>query len=123
VQRIQRGRDEVRVFLRYPQEQRQNLATLDQMRLRNAAGVEIPLSRVAELDVGRSFSSISRVDRSRAINIRADADNGAVDVGAIKTELTFWHHYHSVSRADQLLDLGGHENSLRAPLAVSEMAI
>lgn len=87
VQRIQRGRDEVRVFLRYPQEQRQNLATLDQMRVRNAAGLEIPLSSVAELDVGRSFSSIRRVDRSRAINIRADADKGAVDVGAIKAEL------------------------------------
>ncbi len=87
VQRIQRGRDEVRVFVRYPKEERQTLATLETMRVRNAAGTEIPLASVAGMTVGRSFTSIRRVDRNRSINLTADVEKGVVDVGAIKEEL------------------------------------
>jgi multidrug efflux pump subunit AcrB len=87
VQRIQRGRDEVRVFVRYPQKERASLATLETMRVRGADGTEMPLSAVAEMEVGRSFSSIRRVDRNRALNIRADVEKGVVDVGAIKAEM------------------------------------
>lgn len=87
VQRIQRGRDEVRVFVRYPRSDRQTLATLETMRVRSATGTEIPLANVAEMNVAKSFSSIKRVDRSRAINITADVEKGQVDVAAIKEEM------------------------------------
>ena len=87
VQRIQRGRDEVRVFVRYPKEDRQNLATLETMRVRNEAGAEFPLSSVAEMNVGKSFTSIRRVDRNRSINLTADVEKGVVDLGAIKLEM------------------------------------
>ncbi|WP_368981269.1 hypothetical protein, partial [Pseudomonas poae] len=42
VQRIQRGRNEVKVMLRSPKVNRQNLATLDTMQVRTAAGLEVP---------------------------------------------------------------------------------
>jgi len=87
VQRLQRGADEVRVFVRYPRSERQNLATLETMRIRNSEGVEFPLNAVAKLEVGKSFTSIKRVDRKRAINITADAEKGSVDVGTIKEQL------------------------------------
>ena len=87
VQRLQRGPDEVRVFVRYPKSERQSLATLETMRIRNSEGVEFPLNAVAKLDVGKSFTSIKRVDRKRAINITADAEKGTTDVDAIKTQL------------------------------------
>ena len=87
VQRLQRGADEVRVFVRYPRSERQNLATLETMRIRNAEGVEFPLNAVAKLEVGKSFTAIKRVDRKRAINITADAEKGSVDVGTIKEQL------------------------------------
>ena len=74
VQRIQRGRNEVKVMLRYPQADRKSLATLDTLRIRTAAGLELPLARVAEAKVGKSFSSIMRVDRRRALNISADVN-------------------------------------------------
>jgi len=88
VQRIQRGRDEVKVFVRYPKNERQSLATLETMRVRNAAGTEIPLAAVAEMNVTKSFTSIRRVDRNRSINLTADVEKGKVDLGAIKQELT-----------------------------------
>ena len=87
VQRIQRGRNEVKVMLRSPKADRQNLATLDTMRVRTASGLEVPFGRVAEATVTKSFTSIKRVDRRRALNITADADKKSTDVAALRVEL------------------------------------
>jgi multidrug efflux pump subunit AcrB len=73
-QRIQRGRDDVRVMVRYPEAERRSLGDLEEMRVRGPGGVEVPFYEVAEVEVGRGFSSIKRVDRSRAINVTADVD-------------------------------------------------
>jgi multidrug efflux pump subunit AcrB len=61
-------------MLRYPKDDRKSLATLDTLRVRTAAGLEIPFARVAEAKVGKSFTSIKRVDRRRALNITADVN-------------------------------------------------
>ncbi len=87
VQRIQRGRNELKVMLRLPQEERRNLATLETMRVRTASGLEIPFGTVAEASVVKSFTSIQRVDRRRAINITADADKKNVDLDAIRAQI------------------------------------
>lgn len=87
VQRIQRGRNEVKVMLRLPRDERKNLATLDTMRVRTADGLEIPFSSVAEASVVKSFTSIKRVDRRRALNITADADKASVDIEALRAEI------------------------------------
>lgn len=73
-QRIQRGRDDVRVMVRYPAEERRSLANLEQMRVRLPDGSEVPFSAVAEVQFGRGFANIHRVDRQRAINVTADVD-------------------------------------------------
>ncbi len=100
VQRIQRGRNEVKVMLRMPKANRQNLATLDTMRVRTATGLEVPFSRVAKATVVKSFTSIKRVDRRRALNISADADKATTDIAAMRLELT--------SFLDDLLANHGH---------------
>jgi multidrug efflux pump subunit AcrB len=87
VQRIQRGRNEVKVMLRLPKEQRKNLATLEKMRVRTANGLEIPFERVADIKVVKSFTSIKRVDRRRALNITGDVDKKNVDLEALRAEL------------------------------------
>ncbi len=74
VQRIQRGRDELRVMVRYPEEERRSLGDLEGMRIRTPTGGEVPFYEVADVQVGRGFSSIKRVDRQRAINVTADVD-------------------------------------------------
>ena len=67
VQRIQRGRDDVRVMVRYPLEERRSLQNLENMKIRTPDGVEIPFSEVAEATTGRSFSAIKRVNRNRTV--------------------------------------------------------
>lgn len=88
VQRIQRGRDDVRVMVRYPKEARQSLATLDTMPIRTATGLEVPIGTVATWEEGRGFSQIRRIDRQRAINITADANKKAVDINRVVRDLT-----------------------------------
>jgi multidrug efflux pump subunit AcrB len=73
-QRIQRGRDDVRIMVRYPKEQRRSIGDLENMRIRTPNGGEVPFSVVAEAELDRGFSSIRRVDRQRAINVTADVD-------------------------------------------------
>ena len=88
IQRLQRGRDEVRVMMRYPEDARRSLASLDNMRIRTSEGEEVPFTSVAEASIGRSFPRIQRIDRHRALNIRADADKETADLGAIREDLS-----------------------------------
>jgi len=68
-QRIQRGKDDVRVMVRYPEPERRSLGTLEEMRIRTPDGTEVPFAAVAEAKLGRGFASIRRTDRRRVVNV------------------------------------------------------
>jgi multidrug efflux pump subunit AcrB len=87
-QRIQRGRDDVRVMVRYPEAMRRSLSSLDTMRIRTPDGVEVPFGSVAEIVPGKSLPSIRRVDRNRTLSIEADVNHEIADIAAIRAELT-----------------------------------
>jgi multidrug efflux pump subunit AcrB len=72
--RVQRGTDEVRVMVRLPREERDALADLDALRIRTAAGAEVPLAEVATVSTGYGPSSINRRDRRRVTTVTADVD-------------------------------------------------
>ncbi|MDP7061317.1 MAG: efflux RND transporter permease subunit [Planctomycetota bacterium] len=73
-QSIQRDRDEVDVMVRYPRADREQLATLEAMRLRTPDGREVPFSVAATATMGRGYSKIDRLDRRRSISVLADID-------------------------------------------------
>lgn len=73
-QRIQRGRDDVKVMVRYPESTRRSLADLENLRIRTRDGGEVPFYEVAEADYGRGFSTIRRADRSRIVRVSAEVD-------------------------------------------------
>ncbi len=74
IQRIQRGSEEVRVFLRYPQDERADLADLSRFRVRAPDGSALPLSVAANITESRSLTSINSVDGRRVIEVTADVD-------------------------------------------------
>ena len=76
VQRLQRGRDEVKVMVRYPKENRVSIDDVEKMKIRTIRGDKVPLSALVELEEGRSKSVIRRTERLRAIRIAADIDRG-----------------------------------------------
>ncbi|RMF42237.1 MAG: efflux RND transporter permease subunit, partial [Deltaproteobacteria bacterium] len=86
-QRLQRGRDDVAIMVRYPRAERGRLATLERMLVRTPGGQRVPLAQVAELKFTRGYSSIRRVDRHRAVDVTADIDKDRVDLNRIGEEL------------------------------------
>ncbi len=87
VQRVQRNREDIRIMVRYPEQERISLGHLESMWIRSPNGAEIPISEVADIEVGEGYSSITRIDGQRVINIQADADKAVADVTAINNEL------------------------------------
>ncbi|MDA1183617.1 MAG: efflux RND transporter permease subunit [Acidobacteria bacterium] len=86
-QRIQRGRDDVRVMVRYPRDERGSIGDLENMRIRTPAGVEVPFGQVALVTEGRGYASITRVDRQRAVNVTATVDSDVVAAGDVIGDL------------------------------------
>jgi multidrug efflux pump subunit AcrB len=86
-QRIQRGRDEVRVMVRYPEAERRSLSDLDNLRVRTRTGAEVPFNQVAEAELGRGYSTITRIDRKRVVAVTADVDKDRAEPGAIIAEV------------------------------------
>ncbi|CAK8710612.1 Efflux RND transporter permease subunit [Candidatus Electrothrix gigas] len=73
--RVQRGKDDIRVKVRYTKEERSRVTDFEQMRIRTASGQEIPLLSVAEVDYGPGFSTITRTDGMRRVAVTADVDS------------------------------------------------
>jgi len=86
-QRIQRGRDDIRVMVRYPNDARRSLADLEGLRIRTPDGGEVPFYAVAHAELGRGYATIKRADRYRVIHVTADVDVKQVAAGDIITEL------------------------------------
>ncbi|MFH1624017.1 MAG: efflux RND transporter permease subunit [Pseudomonadota bacterium] len=85
--RIQRGRDDVKVMVRYALPERRSLAGLEDMRIRTRKGEEIPLHEVAEVVHGRAYSTIRRVDRKRVITVTSDIDQEVANTAKIVADL------------------------------------
>jgi multidrug efflux pump subunit AcrB len=90
VQRVQRGREEVRVMVRYPLEARQSIETLEQMMIRVGPNQEVPLWQVADVYPGLSPDTILRVDRQRTLSVSADFDKQAGDLSLVQEEIRQW---------------------------------
>ena len=87
-QRIQRGREEVRVMVRLPLEDRSSIEDLNNLPIRTGAQNQpIPLSDLATIKSIRSPTTLYRVNRSTIINVTADVDKDKADVPAIIRDL------------------------------------
>ena len=91
VQRVQRGRDEVKVFLRYPKDERVSLNNLEQMNVRVGKNVEVPLGQLAQGELSSGYSTITRTDRKRSISITADVDLSEANANEILAKFETEH--------------------------------
>ena len=63
------------------------MGDLERMRIRTPDGGEVPFSTVATASMGRGFASITRVDRERTINVRADVDQTITNANEVIADL------------------------------------
>ncbi len=74
VQRVQRGQDEVKVMVRFPEDERDSVGYLDNMRIRTPGGGRVPFNSVAEVELAESPTMIWRFDRERSVRVSAEVD-------------------------------------------------
>lgn len=87
VQRIQRGRQELKVMVRYPDEQRRSARDFFNVRIRLADGTEAPLSAVARVTESRSFSSIDRVNGLRIVTVSGQVDTALATPNEVNAQV------------------------------------
>ncbi len=87
VQRIQRGQDEVKVMVRFPQHERDSVGYLDNMKIRTPNGGRVPFQAVAEVELTESPTLIQRFDRERAVRVSAEVDKDNYEPKKIQDDI------------------------------------
>ncbi len=85
--RLQRGRDSVRVKVRYTADERSHVSDLERVRIRTPQGYEVPLNTVAELSYAPGYATIKRADGMRRVTVSAGVDSSKANANEIITEL------------------------------------
>lgn len=85
--RQQRGRDEVRVMVRLPEEERRSEFDVHGLMIRTPDGGEIPFERAATFARGHSYTEIRRTDGQRIVDVTADVDPLVTNAAKVLTEL------------------------------------
>ena len=115
--RIQRGRHDIKVRVRYAARDRQSVWGIDEMRIRTADGREVPIQTVASVNSNRGYSIIRRIDRKRIIAVSSDLDEVAANASKIVASLKADFLPGLMSRYPGLsYDLEGHEKRTRESL-------
>lgn len=86
IQSLQRGIDEVKVWIRYDQADRRQLSQLENMRIRTPVGQAIPLAEIGRLTLHEGMVAINHLDGKRQVLVEADLANfsiSATDENAI----------------------------------------
>jgi multidrug efflux pump subunit AcrB len=86
-QRIQRGKNEIKVMVRYPEGDRKSIGNLESMRIRNDMGDEVPFTSVATASFGKAYSSIQRENGDRVVTVSADVDAATVQPGIVTADV------------------------------------
>ena len=90
VQRIQRGRDDIRVMVRLPIDERDSIAGLKDIMIKTPQGGDVPLDHIAVLSPSNSPSQIYRIDRYRSVNITADIDKENTNMTVLQADLNVY---------------------------------
>jgi hydrophobic/amphiphilic exporter-1 (mainly G- bacteria), HAE1 family len=84
---IQRGRDEVKVMVRYPEGRRRSLSNVEDKRIRLPDGSEIPFTELADVSIERGYTTLRRVGGKSVVTVQADVDEDVANAEQILTAL------------------------------------
>jgi len=86
-QRLQRGDDEVRVMVRYPEGERVSIGDLEDMYIRTNNGEAVPFSSIADFDMQPGYAQINRVEGERSVAVNADIIESMVEPNVVNTDI------------------------------------
>lgn len=85
--RLLRDKDEVKVMVRYPEEERRSIGYIQEMRIRTPDGLEVPFSQVAEVNMEQGYTFIERAQRLRVIKVTADVDESVTNANEVRQSM------------------------------------
>jgi multidrug efflux pump subunit AcrB len=95
-QRLPRGGDDVRVYVRYPRDDRRTLESLGSFRIRTADGREVPLAAVATWEFAPGVTGLDRRQRQSSILVTADLVNAEARAEIMRTlDRDFWPQFEA----------------------------
>jgi len=86
-QRLLRGIDEVKIWVRYDEADRTTLEDLETMRIRLPGGQEYPLSEIADFTIERGVMAVNHIDAQRVVSVEADVTDPEASVPDILNQI------------------------------------
>ena len=86
--KVQRGREDVKIMVRYPEEFRKSIYDVESMRIATPSGAVVPFSEVARLTEGIGYASINRTDQRRTVAVTADVDETITNAHQVMNALS-----------------------------------
>jgi multidrug efflux pump subunit AcrB len=116
--RLQRGRDDVRVRVRYTAGERQQVDDIEQMRIRTRDGYAIPLLTVADITFAPGYATITRTNGMRRVMVSAGINSDRANANEIFAELKSGY-FPELTRKypDILISLQGEQKKMRESFA------
>ena len=110
VMRLQRGRDEVKIWVRFPETDRQSVAQMENLKIRTPQGNFVPFKEIANYHMQRSLQRIRHEDGYRAVSIHANMDYTKNDLAVVQEELNNKIIPHVLSQVDGVTTAFGGQN-------------
>ena len=88
VQRLQRGRDQVKIWVRYDEQYRTSISNLDDMRIITKNGDRVPFGEIASYEIERGTVAISHLDGKREIVVEADLTDESTSASDMLAEVS-----------------------------------
>jgi multidrug efflux pump subunit AcrB len=86
--KVQRGREDVKIMVRYPLEHRRRIYDIESMRVATASGTLVPFTEVARLTESTGFASIKRTNQRRTVTVTADVDESVTNADGVMNRLS-----------------------------------
>lgn len=87
VMRLQKGRDEMRVWVRFKKDDRISISQIENLKVRTPTGDYVPFKEVASYKIQRSLRRIRHENGERSVTVYANLDYSKNDLAVVLKEL------------------------------------
>ncbi|MCJ7802785.1 MAG: efflux RND transporter permease subunit, partial [Candidatus Marinimicrobia bacterium] len=107
VMRMQRGRDELRIWVRFSKENRVSISQIENLRIRTPKGDYIPFKELATFKIERGIETIRRENRQRSVRVSANMDFTKNNLQIVLEELNSTVIPRVLSQVDGVTETSG----------------
>ncbi|MEE9189968.1 MAG: efflux RND transporter permease subunit [Candidatus Neomarinimicrobiota bacterium] len=119
VMRMQRGRDELRIWVRFNKENRVSISQIENLRIRTPMGEYIPFKEIAKFKIERGIRTIRRENRLRSIRVNANMDFSKNNLQVVLEELNTTIIPRVLSQVDGVTETAGGQSEYTAKMVNS----